>query len=168
MEVAVDFSTALRAFMARAVCTNSDLARLTGISVRTIEKWTAGEIRRPRFVADLLKVARALTLDDRDTTALLRAGGHPPLTILRAQACQAADPQLTALLASWDAAQSPSPAVLTDAAARTEPPTVAAPRHQLRPPIADFVGRASETTQLIATLQARACLQTTTTRISPR
>src|SRR4051812_13783096 len=97
-----DFTTLLRAFMARALRSNRDLAQLTGIAIRTIEGWTAGEMRRPRYVTDVLKVARALQLDAVDTTALLRAGGHPPLDALQTQASQTGDPQLTALLASWE------------------------------------------------------------------
>jgi tetratricopeptide (TPR) repeat protein len=139
-----DFTTLLRSFMARAVRSNRDLAQLTGIAIRTIEGWTAGEMRRPRYVADVLKVARALQLDAADTTALLHVGGHPPLDALQTQAGQTGDPQLTALLVSWE------PSVPLPAAAL--PATGLPLRHQLRAPVADFVGRAGEITELVAAL----------------
>jgi tetratricopeptide (TPR) repeat protein len=139
-----DFAALLQAYMARALRTNRDLAQLTGIALRTIENWTSGEVRRPRSAPDVLKLARALALDPADTNALLQAAGHPPLETMREQT---ADPRLQALLATWAAAPpAPSPAEPAQAAHRQL-------RHQLRPPVADFVGRESEAARLTAALQ---------------
>jgi predicted ATPase len=150
-----NFASLLRAFMARALCTNQNLARLTGISVRTIEKWTAEEMRRPRYLLDVLKVARVLLLNAQDTTALLCAAEHPPLAVLQAQICQTDDPQLMSLLSWWDSAEkAPSAPELAGAGARNEPVLSVSTCHQLRPPVADFVGRACEAAQLVTALQA--------------
>src|SRR6185436_38595 len=129
----MDFTSVLRAFMERAQRTNTDLARLSGIPLSTLEHWTAGRVRRPRFVTDVLKLARALMLDELDTTTLLIAAEHPPLSMLQAQAQQSSDPHLTALLVSWERSHA-QPILLPSPA----PPLAA--RYQLRPPVADFVG----------------------------
>jgi tetratricopeptide (TPR) repeat protein len=133
----MDFTTVLRSFMARALRTNSDLARLAGISLHTLEHWTAGRVQRPRFVADVLKLAQALALDAEETTSLLLAAGHPSLAQLRSQAQQTGDSNLNALLAPWQSGS--IPAQLPAAAL-----SPLAPRHQLRAPVQDFVGRAAE------------------------
>jgi tetratricopeptide (TPR) repeat protein len=142
MDTEADFASMLRTFMARAARGTSDLARLTDISLNTLESWSGGRVRRPRFVADVLKLARALALDAADTTALLAAAHHPPLATLQAQARQTADVDLAALLAPWETA-APAP-----------PTPSVAPRYQLRAPVADFVGRANETAQLVMGLQS--------------
>ncbi len=149
MEDRSDFTTTLRGFMARARRSNSDLAQLTSISISTIEKWTSGIVRRPRFVADVLTLAHALGLDAADTTALLRAAGHPPLATLDTQAKQTDDRALAALLATWPLTPASDPARAATSAAA--PPH--APCHQLRAPVADFVGRAQEIDQLVSALR---------------
>jgi hypothetical protein len=147
-----DFATTLRTFMSRAVRSNRDLAQLTGIAIRTIENWTGGEVRHARFATDVLKVARALMLNEQDATALLRAAGLPALATLRAQARQSDDPQLLDLLECWSGAERPASADHNGAGNGAG--GVATMRHQLRPPIVDFVGRAREAAQLVTTLQA--------------
>src|SRR3954452_4889549 len=99
-----DFTTLLRVYMVRAVRSNRDLAQLTGIAIRTIEGWTSGEMRRPRYVSDVLKVARGLLLDAEDAAALLQAVQHPPLAIAEAQASQMDDAQLRELVVNWQSA----------------------------------------------------------------
>jgi tetratricopeptide (TPR) repeat protein/transcriptional regulator with XRE-family HTH domain len=143
----MDFATTLRAFMTRARCTNSELARLTGISIHTLEYWTAGRVRRPHFVTDLLRIARALSLDASDTSTLLSAAGHPALSALQAQAQQSGDQELNTLLSFWERSEAQPDSV------PNVPPSLVA-RHQLRPPVADFTGRRQEVDQLAATLQA--------------
>src|SRR5689334_12189306 len=101
MAEAADFAALLRAVMARKLRTNTDLARLAGISVNTIENWTSGEVRRPRFVVDILKLAEALTLNAQETNALLAAAGHPSLQRLQQQAQKTGDTRLSTLLARW-------------------------------------------------------------------
>lgn len=137
------FADALRAFMERERRTNSDLAQLTGISVRTIEKWAAGEARRPRFVADLLKVGRGLALSLDETDALLHAAGHPGVAKLTAQGEQTGDATLLALLDRW------RPSAATGRAGQ-------ASLHQLRAPVVDFVGREQERAVLLAALAVAA------------
>jgi tetratricopeptide (TPR) repeat protein len=140
-----DFTSVLRTFMARALRSNSDLAQLTSISVRTIEKWTAGEVHRPRYGTDVLKVAQALGLSATDTSALLTAAGFPALPILYIQARQASDTKVLALLTAWEAID------VTAAASATQAPRLTS-LHQLRAPVGDFVGRADEIVQVTTAL----------------
>ena len=63
MDTDADLTTILRTFMRQARRTPSDLAHLTGIALDTLGNWTAGKVRRPRLVSDVLKLVRALTLD---------------------------------------------------------------------------------------------------------
>jgi tetratricopeptide (TPR) repeat protein len=144
MNDSTGFATILREHMARAARTNHQLVQLTGIALRSIENWTSGKVRRLRLAADVLKLARALDLDALETNVLLRTTGHPPLDALRAQASQLADTSLQQLLATW-----PPPR-----AEPTEPHLASAIRHQLRPPVADFVGRETEAERLTTVLQA--------------
>jgi tetratricopeptide (TPR) repeat protein len=144
MEEGNDFTTTLRAFMLRARHGNNDLAELTGISISTIEKWTSGVVQRTRYPHDLLKVAQALRLDAQETSTLLIAAGHPPVEQLQRNA---SDAELVRLLAPESAA----PVV---EAGSEQQLSALAPRYQLRPPIADFVGRAQEVERLVAGLRA--------------
>lgn len=151
MEEQPDFTTLLRSFMARAVRSNRDLARLTGIAFPTIENWTAGKVRRPRFVQDVLRLAHALALNEIDTTALLLAAGHQPLAQLQANTAHLGDPQLVALLRIWVQADGSSdPPSTTEAVSRPR----LVPYHQLRSPVADFVGRDQEVERLVHTLRS--------------
>jgi hypothetical protein len=59
------------------------LSRLSGISRRTLENWLYGNTLRPRYVDQILHVARALQLHAVDTDRLLLSAGHPTLTQLR-------------------------------------------------------------------------------------
>lgn len=143
-----DFSSMLRAAMARSLRTNKDLACLTGISINTLEKWTSGLVQRPRSARDVLKLARALALSAAEASALLSNAGHPALSVLQHQAQQTGDPALVALLAAWP--QDDPPRAPADASAA---PSSLAACHQLRAPVADFVGRTDETRALLAALQ---------------
>jgi tetratricopeptide (TPR) repeat protein len=142
-----DFATLLQHLMARAQRRDSHLARLTAIPARTIEKWRRGEVSHPRHVADVLKLAQALALDATEATQLLEAAGHPSLAALRQKAQETPNPTLTALLEVWPLV---SPATRTDAGAGAS--AALAQRHQLRPPVADFTGRAQETAELVVAL----------------
>ncbi len=61
------------------------LARLTGISRRTLENWLYGRTSRPRHIEPILDVAQALHLSAQDTDRLLQAAGHPTLVQLKKQ-----------------------------------------------------------------------------------
>ena len=146
-----DFTSVLRAFMARAQRSTTDLARLTGLSINTLKNWRGGVVCRPQLVTDVLTLARALALDAADTTTLLMAARHPPLATLHAQAEQTCDSALRALLEVWPLPPVPDPAGAV--APPPAPPAPRVPRHQLRAPIADFVGRAREIDQLLTALR---------------
>lgn len=55
------------------------VARLSGVSRRTMENWLYGHSRGPRCRMTLLRVTRALHLQHRETNHLLRAAGLPAL-----------------------------------------------------------------------------------------
>jgi predicted ATPase len=59
------------------------LARLTGISRRTMENWLYRHSTGPRYVEPVLEIARVLQLPAVDTDRLLLSAGHPSLTRLR-------------------------------------------------------------------------------------
>ena len=59
------------------------LARLTGISRRTLENWLYRHSTGPRYVEPVLQIARVLQLPPVDTDRLLLSAGHPSLTRLR-------------------------------------------------------------------------------------
>src|SRR4051812_5815866 len=60
MDKPQDFAEILQAFIAQARHSKTSLAELAGIPIGTIENWTDGTVRRPRWVRDVLKVAQAL------------------------------------------------------------------------------------------------------------
>ncbi|MFN2293019.1 MAG: ATP-binding protein [Candidatus Promineifilaceae bacterium] len=59
------------------------LARLSGVSRRTLENWLYRHTIRPRYPDPILQVARALQLPAVDIDRLLLSAGHPSLTRLR-------------------------------------------------------------------------------------
>jgi tetratricopeptide (TPR) repeat protein/transcriptional regulator with XRE-family HTH domain len=148
MDEHTDFATILREFMTRTHRTPTDLARLTGLSINTLKNWTSGVVQRPRVVSDLLTLAHALALDATDTTSLLTAAGHPPLATLHAQVEQTGDSSLRMLLAAWSPDPAPDPA-----SASPPTPQPQSPRHHLRAPVADFIGRTHEIDQLLTTFR---------------
>ena len=60
------------------------LARLSGVSRRTLENWLYGQTIQPRSVEPVLRVASALNLPAAETDRLLQAAGQPPLASLLA------------------------------------------------------------------------------------
>ncbi|MFN2141635.1 MAG: AAA family ATPase, partial [Candidatus Promineifilaceae bacterium] len=84
------------------------LARLTGISRRTLENWLYGRTSRPRHVDQILDVAQALHLTALDTDRLLQAAEQPTLTQLKQQSeRRASEPALPLVgrSAEWRQAQ---------------------------------------------------------------
>ena len=84
MEEATDLAGVLGRFVERSGYNVGQLSRLADIPKRTIANWLGGQVSRPRHVADLLKLAAVLHLDERETSALLAAAGHPPVPQLLA------------------------------------------------------------------------------------
>lgn len=73
------------------------LARLSGVSRRTLENWRYGQTSRPRHVEPILQIARALDLSAAQTDRLLAAAGHPTLDRLRTRGWTC----IEELLGSW-------------------------------------------------------------------
>jgi tetratricopeptide (TPR) repeat protein/transcriptional regulator with XRE-family HTH domain len=96
------FTTVVNRYVARALYTAGQLANLTGVSKETIANWLEGKVRKPRQWRDLVKLARALHLNEAETTELLKAAGHLSIAALLARADNDAD---RALLAPWNTAE---------------------------------------------------------------
>jgi transcriptional regulator with XRE-family HTH domain len=59
------------------------LARLSGLSRRSLENWLYGRTPRPRNIEPILQIASALHLPAGDTNRLLLSAGYPPLEQLK-------------------------------------------------------------------------------------
>jgi predicted ATPase/transcriptional regulator with XRE-family HTH domain len=110
------------------------LSRLSGISKATIINWLNGEVARPRYWQDIVKVANVLRLDATATDALLAAADYPSLAMLYQQVAHEQD---VALLAPWLPTRQPAFAWL----------------HSLPTPASPIVGRSDERATLGALLQ---------------
>ena len=86
MEEATDLAAVLGRFVKRSGYNVGQLGRLADIPKRTIANWLGGHVSRPRHGRDLLKLATVLHLDERETSELLVAAGHPSLPHLLAAA----------------------------------------------------------------------------------
>jgi predicted ATPase len=112
------------------------LAFLSGVSRRTLENWTDGTVRRPRYWEPVLQVARVLHLPAAETDALLLAAGQPSLATLQKAHAGGAH---AGLLAVW---QSPADH------AGTDPPQLAL-RAGLPLPATPFIGRETHLRELV-------------------
>lgn len=108
------------------------LSKLTGVPRTAIDNWRDGVVRRPRDWRPLLRIARVLSLSHEETDELLVAAGHPPIGTL-AQKLPGDHPDREQL-EPWLA-------------------RLQAPRHRLRAPAADFVGRRDALDTLLAALR---------------
>lgn len=119
--------------MRRAGIGSQTLSKLTGVPRTAIDNWREGTVRRPRHWRPLARIARVLSLSREETDALLAAAGYPGI----------------AALAGDLATGHPDREHLDPWLARLETP----PRHQLRAPAADFVGRDDVLATLLAALR---------------
>jgi transcriptional regulator with XRE-family HTH domain len=72
-----DFSTLLERFRNRVGLSQSELARVAGVSASYINRVEKGE-RQPPSRSIVLRIAEALALDSAATDTLLLAGGYAP------------------------------------------------------------------------------------------
>ncbi|HET8660193.1 MAG TPA: tetratricopeptide repeat protein [Micromonosporaceae bacterium] len=119
--------------MRQAGIGSQTLSKLTGVPRTAIDNWREGTVRRPRHWRPLARIARVLSLSREGTDALLASAGYPGI----------------AELAGDLAPGHPDRAHLDPWLARLEAP----PRHQLRAPAADFVGRDAALATLLAALR---------------
>lgn len=126
----------LQEYVERCQYHASQLARLAGLPKMTLVGWLNGQVKQPRHVEDVLKVAASLHLTRPETERLLRAAGGRSLATLAATAQQANNLALLEALAGWQQATA------------LDPPPFQAPRR-----IEDFVGRNTGIGVLAAALQ---------------
>ncbi|HZN18961.1 MAG TPA: tetratricopeptide repeat protein [Micromonosporaceae bacterium] len=119
--------------MRQAGIGSQTLSKLTGVPRTAIDNWREGTVRRPRHWRPLARIARVLSLSREEADALLAAAGYPGI----------------AALAGDLASGHPDREHLDPWLARLEAP----PRHQLRAPAADFVGRDDVLATLLAALR---------------
>ena len=133
------FHMLLRRFMTKKDRFPAALSKLSGVSQRTIENWAASKSKPSRRggLINLLKVAAAFPLSEREADQLLVVVPHPRIAALRNTARASDDQEQLDILAPWDAG------------GRAAPPDVL---HQLRAPTTDFVARVHETEQLVSSL----------------
>ncbi len=93
------YATVLRHFMSggRFPISVGLLAKMTGVSKVTIVNWQSGRVRQPRRWQDVILVADAMRLSIPSTNMLLKAGGHPNIECLHADALE----NERGLFASW-------------------------------------------------------------------
>jgi tetratricopeptide (TPR) repeat protein/transcriptional regulator with XRE-family HTH domain len=130
------FASLLCRFRARSRMTVADLAEALGATYKSIAAWEQGR-RVPRDRARILDMAQVLRLTLVETDQLVDA----------ARRFKNADD------GARDNRGQPSHASLDLAPGKR---MVTAMLHQLRPPVADFVGRAQEMTQLVTAFQSAA------------
>lgn len=85
-------------FVTRSLYSYGQLAELAGLPRRTVANWMSGIVTHPRSWHGLLRVARALELDEVETNDLLRSAGFGPLASLH---IDADDPEGRQLVGHW-------------------------------------------------------------------
>jgi tetratricopeptide (TPR) repeat protein len=75
-------SGVLSHYVNRVGYTPGQLSRLTGIPKATTVNWLSGRVKKPRCRADLLRLAKALHLNEGEASELLRAAGYPAIPAL--------------------------------------------------------------------------------------
>ncbi|HEX5692136.1 MAG TPA: hypothetical protein VFX76_19105, partial [Roseiflexaceae bacterium] len=136
-------SNLLITFMARARIGSRRLSQRTGIPRTSIDNWRAGTAQRPQQWQPLLIIARILELSQAEVDELLSAANHPSLATLAHDL--AGDHQDRQYIRYWLAAPS---------AEKATAPIL--PLHQLRAPVADFVGQADAIAGLVTAIQSAA------------
>jgi transcriptional regulator with XRE-family HTH domain len=73
------FSDILKLYNQRTGFTLSQLSRLSGIPKPTLANWLSGRVNKPRRRSDVVRLAKALHLEEIETRELLKAAGHAPI-----------------------------------------------------------------------------------------
>lgn len=92
------FSEVVTDFIAQSGLNLVQLARLSGVPRMTLLNWREGQVKKPRFWQDVIKLAKALHLEQYYADVLLQASGYPPVTQLSKQTTNASEQEL---LSSW-------------------------------------------------------------------
>jgi tetratricopeptide (TPR) repeat protein len=98
-------SGVLSHYVDRVGYTPGQLSRLTGIPKATTVNWLSGRVKKPRCRADLIRLAKALHLNQREASELLKAAGYPAIPYL----LRAASAEERELLSNWSEAARPEP-----------------------------------------------------------
>ncbi|MEZ4539804.1 MAG: tetratricopeptide repeat protein [Chloroflexota bacterium] len=137
-----DYAVVFGRLLAKAHTSIRRLARLSGVSRRTLENWLDGTVRRPRHWEPILQIGRALHLSAAEVDSLLLAAGQPSLTTL--QSLPGLKPNAE-LLILWQSPTTHSDRERSQSLLRSGLPAPATP----------FIGRERQLPEL-ATLLARA------------
>jgi tetratricopeptide (TPR) repeat protein/transcriptional regulator with XRE-family HTH domain len=151
-----DFAQLLGRHRQREGLSLGALAQRADLPKATIQDWLEGQVRRPRDWQRVLRLAAALNLSADEADELLRLAGHPPHRRLPLERLREPrlHPEARVLLDRWlDRLAASGAAAERDAHEAAAQPGLSASCHQLRAPVADFVGRAAEIQAVLATLQ---------------
>jgi tetratricopeptide (TPR) repeat protein len=129
------FAEQLRTYIERSGITDAELARSVGVRRQTIFRWKEGQVKRPRYREDVLRVAERLRLTPSERDALLLAAGFAPEGEGEAKAKAEGDGEAER---DGEAEAGPPVAGVDEAHAGAEP--VAAPVWQVADDEADFAG----------------------------
>lgn len=80
------FAGLLNEYAQRLGYTPSQLARLSGLPRMTLVNWLEGQAKNPRHWQDVLRLAQALRLNQKEADELLQAAGFPAISQLSDQA----------------------------------------------------------------------------------
>lgn len=100
-----DFSDLVTEHIAQSGFNLAQLARQSGVPRMTLLNWREGQVKKPRFWQDLVKMAKALYLDQYDTELLLQSAGYPPIAHLAKQAQNSFE---QGLLSVWQEKEAPA------------------------------------------------------------
>lgn len=108
MSDSFQFADLLGEFVGRSGYTSGQLSKLSSIPKPTIVNWLEGRVRKPRGVEDLLLLASALHLSEKETTRLLNSAGHPSVGNLRNTAVSTSNKVLLQHLSQFEVPAAPN------------------------------------------------------------
>jgi hypothetical protein len=89
-----DFAELVNHYISQSGYNVCQLARLSSVPRTTLMSWLSGTVKKPRVWQDIVKLAKALHLDESESNLLLGAAGNPTLIHFEAQARSEEERQL--------------------------------------------------------------------------
>lgn len=137
-----DYAVVFGRLLAKAHTSVRRLARLSGISRRTLENWLDGTVRQPRHWEPILQIGRALHLSAAEVDSLLLAASQPSLTTLQSTPALKSNAELLNL---WQSPATHSGEERSQSLLRSGLPVPATPfigRERQLPELSALLGRA--------------------------
>lgn len=99
-----EFVDAINQFLRESLYSVRQLAQKSGLPPRTVLHWKRGHVRKPQQWIQILKLAKALVLQEEEANLLLQSAGHPTLDMLRTKEVTREEAEL---LAVWPKQKTP-------------------------------------------------------------